>query len=162
MAERKTVSALILGGEASGGPPLGPALGPMGVNVMSIVNSINEKTKEYSGMRVPVKIHVDTETKQFEIEIGVPTTSALVAKEAKIPKGSGSPKSTFAGDLSIEQAVKIARAKMTQSYATNLRSAVKEVIGSCVSMGVTVEGMDPRQAQKELEGGRWEKLLASE
>jgi large subunit ribosomal protein L11 len=159
MGEKKTVSALITGGEANAGPPLGPALGPLGVNVLQVVNRINELTKEYSGMRVPVKITVDVETKEFEVEVGVPTTSALIVKEAGIEKGSGNPKAELVGNLTLEQVVKIAKIKMAQSYAFKLKSAVKEVLGSCVSMGVRVEGKDPREVLKEVEEGRWDSKL---
>jgi large subunit ribosomal protein L11 len=156
MSERKTVAALVVGGEATAGPPLGPALGPLGVNVMAIVKRINELTKEYAGMRVPIKVRVDTETKQFEVEIGVPTTSALIAKEAGIPKGSGNPKANFVGNLTWDQMLKIAKAKMLQSYGSTIRAVVKEVIGSCVSMGVQVENQDPRKILQEVDEGKWD------
>jgi large subunit ribosomal protein L11 len=159
MSEKKTVAALVVGGEANAGPPLGPALGPMGVNVMEIVKDINEQTKEYSGMRVPVKVHIDTETKQFEVEVGIPTTSALIAKEASIPKGSGSAKANLLGNLTLDQVLKIAKAKMQQSYGSNLKSTAKEIIGSCVSMGIKVEDQDPRAILKEIAQGKWDKKL---
>ena len=89
MADMKSISALVTGGEASAGPPLGPALGPIGVNVLQVVNMINEKTKDFLGMKVPVKVEVDTETKKFTVEVGVPPTAALISKEANITKGSG-------------------------------------------------------------------------
>jgi large subunit ribosomal protein L11 len=65
MSEKKVVETLVSGGKATAGPPLGPALGPLGVNVLAIVNKINELTETYSGMKVPVKIIVDAETKEF-------------------------------------------------------------------------------------------------
>jgi len=70
MVEKKTVEVLVSGGQATAGPPLGPALGPLGVNVLAIVNKINELTKDFSGMKVPVKVTVDPETKEFEITVG--------------------------------------------------------------------------------------------
>ena len=159
MGEKKVVNALIVGGEATAGPPLGPAIGPLGANVMTIVNKINEVTKEYSGMRVPVKISVDIETKDFDLEVGIPTTSALIVKEAKIQKGSGTPKASFAGNLSFQQVLKIAKIKEQQSYGKNLKSVLREVIGSCVSMGVSIEGKDPREIQKETYEGKWDKAI---
>jgi large subunit ribosomal protein L11 len=160
MGETKTVVALIVGGEANAGPPLGPALGPLGVNVMAVVKKINEATAMYKGMRVPVKIKVDTETKSFEVEVGTPTTSALLVKEAGIEKGSGNPKTNFVGNLTREQIVSIAKVKMGSSYASNLKSAVKEVLGSCVSMGVKVEDKDPRVVLKEVDSGAWDDILS--
>ncbi|MGQ9718784.1 MAG: 50S ribosomal protein L11 [Nitrososphaerales archaeon] len=161
MGEKKIIPALVVGGEATAGPPLGPALGPLGLNVMAIVNRINELTKEYSGMRVPVKIAVNMDTKEFEVEVGVPTTSALIVKEAGIQKGSGTPKASFAGNLSFQQLVRVAKAKGQQSYGKNLKSVVREVVGSCVSMGVSIENKDPREVQREVDEGKWDSLMES-
>ena len=155
MGEKKTVNVLVTGGEANAGPPLGPALGPLGVNVMNIVQKINELTKDYSGMRAPVKVTVDQETKEFDVEVGIPTTSALIIKESGVPKGSGTPNENFVGNLSFEQVLKIADIKKQKSYAYTTKSAVREVIGSCISIGMTVENKDPREIQREITDGKW-------
>ncbi|MGO9645598.1 MAG: 50S ribosomal protein L11 [Candidatus Bathyarchaeia archaeon] len=159
MGEKKQVEALLNGGEATAGPPLGPALGPLGVNVLQIVNRINELTKAYAGMKVPVRVVVDVETKEFEVEIGTPTTSALLVKELGIPKGSGNPKAEKVGNLTMEQVAKIAAMKMPSSYAKSIKTAAKEVMGTCVSVGITIDGKDPREAQKELDQGKWDQIL---
>jgi large subunit ribosomal protein L11 len=156
MGEKKVINALVTGGEASAGPPLGPALGPLGVNVLGIVNEINKQTADFKGMRVPVKVEVDQETKQFAISVGTPTTSALIAKESGIPKGSSKPKTDLVGDLTIDKVVTIAKSKVAGSYAKDIRAAAKEVVGSCVSMGVRIEGKDPREFMAELESGKWD------
>ena len=156
MSERKVVEALVSGGQATAGPPLGPALGPLGVNVLAIVNRINEITKHYAGMKVPVKIFVDTETKEFEVSVGIPTTSALIVSELGVEKGSGTPKTEKIGNLSMAQVVKIAEMKHDELLARNLKAAAKEVLGSCVSMGVTVEERDPREVQREINEGKWD------
>lgn len=156
---KKVVEALVAGGQATAGPPLGPALGPLGVNVLAIVSKINEVTKEYAGMKVPVKVIVDTETKEFEVTVGTPTTSALVVSELKIEKGSGSPKAQKVGNLTMEQVVRIARLKQDELLSPSLKAAVKEVLGSCVSMGVTVEGKDPKEVQREIDEGKHESIL---
>src|SRR2546428_13731822 len=101
MGDKKSVSALVSGGEASAGPPLGPSLGPMGVNVLQAVNTINEKTKDFPGMKVPVKVEDDSEAKKFTVEVGIPPTAALVAKEAGIPKGPGTAGTQHAGVLPL-------------------------------------------------------------
>jgi len=159
LGEKKQVEALLNGGEVNAGPPLGPALGPLGVNVLQIVNRINELTKAYAGMKVPVRVVVDVETKEFEVEIGTPTTSALLVKELGIQKGSGNPKAEKVGNLTMEQVVKIAAMKMPSSYAKSSKTAAKEVMGTCVSLGVTIDGKDPREAQKELDQGKWDQVL---
>ncbi len=159
---KKIVEALVAGGQATAGPPLGPALGPLGVNVLAIVNKINEVTKDYAGMKVPVKVIVDPETKEFEVTVGTPTASALIVSELKVEKGSGSPKATKVGDLSMEQLVKIAKMKRVQLLASDTKRAAKEILGTCVSMGVMVEGKDPREVQKEIEEGKHNELMEKE
>jgi len=160
VAEKKVVEALVDGGQATAGPPLGPALGPLGVNVLQIVNKINELTKAYSGMKVPVKIFVDVESKEFEVEIGTPTTAALIVKELGVEKGSGTPKTQKAGNLSMEQVVKIAQMKILASYSKTVKAAAKEVLGTCISLGVTVEGKEPKEILKELEKGNYQNLFS--
>ncbi len=162
MADRKVVELLVNGGQANAGPPLGPALGPLGINIMAVVNKINELTKDYAGMKVPVKIAVNTEDKTFEVTVGTPTASALIVAELKIEKGSGTPNTVKVGDLSMEQIVRIAKIKAPQLLATNTKDATKELLGTCVSLGVTVEGKDPREVQKEVESGNYDNLFGTE
>jgi large subunit ribosomal protein L11 len=159
MGDKKIINLLVTGGEASAGPPLGPALGPLGVNVLGIVNEINKLTGDFKGMRVPVKIEVDQESKQFTVSVGTPTTSALIAKESGVPKGSAKPNLDFVGSLTFDKVVSIAKNKMSGSYAKSVRSAVKEVVGSCVSMGVKIEGKDAREFMEELNSGQWDSKL---
>lgn len=162
MVEKKVVEALISGGQATAGPPLGPALGPLGVNVLAIVNKINELTKDFSGMKVPVRVTVDPETKEFEVTVGTPTTSALIVSELKIQKGSGTPSTEKVGNLTMEQVLRIAKLKRPELLAKTLKAATKEILGSCVSMGVTVEGKDPREVQKEIDEGKYNQLFQEE
>lgn len=162
MVDKKTVELLISGGQANAGPPLGPALGPLGVNVMLIVNKINELTKDYSGMKVPVKVIVDPETKQFEVSVGTPTSSALIVAELKIEKGSGTPNTAKVGNLNMDQVIRIAKIKRPELLAGTLKAATKELLGVCVSMGVTVEGKDPREIQSEIDQGRHDTLLGKD
>ena len=158
MSEKKTVDLLVSGGQATAGPPLGPALGPLGVNVLEIVNKINELTKDYAGMKVPVKVTVDPETKEFDVSIGTPTTSALIVRELKIEKGSGTPNTEKVGNLTMEQIIRISKLKRPELLAKTLKAAAKEALGSCVSMGVTVEGKDPREVQKEIDEDKYNEL----
>lgn len=159
MSQKKFVELLVSGGQATAGPPLGPALGPLGVNILAIVNKINELTTGYSGMKVPVKVAVNTETKEFEVSVGTPTTSALIVSELKIEKGSGAPNTEKVGDLTMQQIIHIARLKRPELLAKTLKTGAKEVLGSCVSMGVTVEGRDPREIQKEVDEGKYDEVF---
>jgi large subunit ribosomal protein L11 len=131
---KQTIEALVDGGKASAGPPLGPQLGPMGVNIGDVINAINEKTKDMAGMKVPVKVIVDTDTKEFEIEVGTPPTSALIKKELDLSKGSEEPGKKRVGDLTPEQAKKVAKIKFNSDDDASL----KQVEGSARSMGITV------------------------
>ncbi len=159
MGDKKTVSALVNGGEASAGPPLGPALGPIGVNILQVVNTINEKTKDFPGMKVPVKVEVDTTTKQFTVEVGVPPTAALIIKESGVTKGSGTAGTNYAGDITMETAIKIAKMKIDSSYANDIQGAVKEVIGSCQSIGMTIEGKRAKDTYSEVSAGKYDEFF---
>ncbi|HMK53959.1 MAG TPA: 50S ribosomal protein L11 [Methanobacteriaceae archaeon] len=155
----ETVEILIDGGKATPGPPLGPAIGPLGINMMQVVEQINQKTADFEGMKVPVKIIVDSSTKEFDVEVGTPPTTALIMDELKIEKGSQDPGLDKVADLKMEQALKIARMKFDALLAPNYKHAAKEIIGTCVSMGITVEGKDPREVQKEVDQGVYDSVL---
>jgi large subunit ribosomal protein L11 len=159
MVDNKTVELIVAGGQATAGPPLGPALGPLGVNIMAVVTKINELTKDYAGMKVPVKVIVNPEDKTFDVTVGVPTCSALLVSELHIEKGSGTPNSAKVGDIKVEQVVRIAKIKRPELLAKTLKGAAKEIMGTCVSMGVTIEGKDPREAQKEVDEGKYDAML---
>ncbi|RLG19035.1 50S ribosomal protein L11 [Nanoarchaeota archaeon] len=139
-----TIDVMVEGGKATPGPPLGPALGPLGVNAGKVVAEINAKTKQFEGMKVPVKVIVH-EDKTFTIEVGVPPASQMILKEAKLDKGSGKAGSEVVGDISLEALVKIAKSRMDKTLAKDVRAAVKELLGTCLSMGLTVNGKDPRE-----------------
>jgi large subunit ribosomal protein L11 len=159
MGDIKSISALVSGGEANAGPPLGPSLGPIGVNVLQVVNLINEKTKDFPGMKVPVKVEVDSETKKFTVEVGIPPTAALVAKEANITKGSGNSGINYVGNIAIDSVVKIAKMKIENSYAKDIKRAVKEIIGSCVSSGVKVEDKPAKEIYSDISAGKYDELF---
>jgi large subunit ribosomal protein L11 len=156
-----TIEVLVDGGKATPGPPLGPALGPMGVNVVQVVAKINEKTKSFEGMKVPVKVIVDPKTKSFEIKVGTPPTSQLLFKEMGVEKGSGAPNTSKVGNITIEQAIKVAKMKADSLMGKNMKMQVLEVVGVCVSSGITVEGKDAKAMQKEIKEGKWDAKLGA-
>jgi large subunit ribosomal protein L11 len=156
---KSTINVLVEGGKASAGPPIGPALGPLGVNVGQVVAKINEKTASFEGMKVPVKIIVDKETKHFEIEVGSPPAAALIRKELGLEKGAKTTGTEVVGNLTLEQAVKIAKLKAESTLAKDLKTMVKEVVGTCLSMGVTVEGKGAREVQREIDEGKYDDKL---
>ena len=156
MANKQTISSLVTGGEASAGPPLGPALGPMGVNILEIINTINEKTKEFQGMKIPVSVSVDSDTKKWEIEVGIPSASALLLKEAGIQKGSGTSGTEWIGEVSADMIAKVAKVKLETSYASSLKSVAKQIVGTCISLGIKVEGKTPKEFTAEINEGKWD------
>ena len=156
---QKVVRVMVEGGKATPGPPLGPALGGLGLNMGQVVKEINEKTRDYTGMKVPVEIIVDLETREFEVRVGTPPTSMLILKELGIEKGSSEAGHRSVGNLKMEQVVKIAKMKLPDLNTRDLKKAVKQVLGTAVSMGVTVEGKDPRDVQKEVDSGVWDDLI---
>ena len=156
---KDTVEVLIEGGTVTPGPPLGPALGPLGINMMQVVEEINKKSADFAGMKVPVIISVDRDTKEFEIEIGTPPTTALIMEELGIEKASHEPGLDIVNDVPIETALKIARMKFDSLLANDYKAGVKEVMGTCVSMGLSVDGKDPREAQKDVDAGVYDDIL---
>lgn len=159
MGEPQSIYSLVTGGKASAGPPLGPALGPLGVNIMEVIGAINDRTRDFEGMKVPVTVLVDTETKRFEIEVGVPSTAALVMKEVGISKGSGASGTEWVGDITVESVAKVARAKMEVSYATSVKQVAKTVVGTCLSLGLKVGSKTPKEVTAEINEGKWDKEL---
>lgn len=157
----EVVEVLVEGGKASAGPPIGPALGPHGVNIMEIVNEINEKTKDFQGTTVPVKIIIDPATKAYDIEIGTPPASALILKRAGVDKGAANPLEEKVGTISMQDAMDIAQMKKAGLLGKSMKEKTKEVVGTCVSMGIKVDDKDPKQVEKEIDEGVYDSLFSS-
>ncbi|MFB6203754.1 MAG: 50S ribosomal protein L11 [Candidatus Nanohaloarchaea archaeon] len=162
MGDKKTISTLVEGGSASAGPPLGPELGPLPTDVGEVVNAINEKTSDFKGMEVPVDVIIDEETGDFEIEVGKPPTAVLIKDELGIESGSGEPNKNKVADMSFEQACKVARMKDTDLLGMDLRGAVKEIIGTAHSMGVTVDGEEATEIHDKIDAGEYDDQLEQE
>ena len=157
MSKVAEIKALVDGGKASAGPPLGPALGPMRVNVGAVIAEINSKTKEFAGMKVPIVVKVDTDTREFSIDVKTPQTSVLLIKEAGAVKGSGTAGTDLIGDISFDQVLKVTRMKKDSMFSIDLKNSVKEVIGTCISCGITVEGKNPKEIIIEVNEGKFDK-----
>lgn len=153
------VSVLVDAGKATAAAPLGPALGPLGVNIIDIVNKINEKTKAFAGMKVPVKILVDSATKSYEVVVGSPPTSALIKKEIRLERGVKNAKLEVSGNITLEQCKKIAEMKIDKLNSYTMKSAVKEIIGSCSALGVTIEGKKATEMETEIAEGKHDEMF---
>ncbi|MDI6721232.1 MAG: 50S ribosomal protein L11, partial [Candidatus Aenigmarchaeota archaeon] len=147
---KETVNVIVDGGKATPAPPIGPALSQLKLNVADVVKQINEKTKSFDGMQVPVKIVVDTETKKFEISVGTPPVSAMLKKELgaqKLATINEDKTRKLAGDVKLDSIIKIAQ---STAPIGDMKARVKQVLGTCLSCGVTVEGKDPREVIREI------------
>ena len=151
----KTVSAIVDGGKATAGPPLGPALGPLGVNTAAIIAEINKLTADFAGMKVPISVIVDTKTKSYKIEVKSPPTAELIKKEAGIAKGAGN-REAAAGNISMDKVIAVAKQKASFSLSKNLTETVKEILGTCVSMGINVDGKNAKQVLKDVDAGKYD------
>jgi len=161
-----TIKALVEGGKAKPAPPLGPQLSAMKLDVKKVIAVINEKTKDFAGIQVPVEIKINPDTKEFEIEIGTPPVSSLIKKELKVEKLAKTPfkviekedgvKEEFTESLTFDQVVKIAKVKMDDLKTNDFKKAVKQVVATCVSCGVYVEDKTPKEIIKEIDEGKWD------
>lgn len=158
---KQTVEAMIEGGKASAAPPLGPALGPLGVNIGQIISDINKKTADFKGVQVPIKITVD-EQKNVSISVGTPPASALIKQEAHIEKGSGNPEAELIADVKIEQIIKIAKMKGDNLSGKDMFARVKEVAGTCNSMGVMIEGKRAVETIADINKGMFTEEIKAE
>jgi large subunit ribosomal protein L11 len=153
-----SIEVLVEAGKATPGPPLGPALGPMGVNAKAVVDAINEKTKAFAGMKVPVKVAVDSGTKQFTVTVGSPPTASLLKKELGVEKGKKD--SQYIGNLGFGNVLDIAKMKKDSLLANDMKTAVKEVVGTCVSLGIKVEGKTPKESLAAIDAGEYDKYIS--
>ena len=129
----------IQAGQANPAPPVGPALGQHGVNIMDFCKAFNAETQEKSGDLIPVEITV-YEDRSFSFVTKTPPASRLILKAAKLKKGSGEPNKDKVGSLSLKDLEEIASIKMDDLNANSIEQAVEMIKGTCVSMGVEIKG----------------------
>jgi len=156
------IKLLVEGGAMKPGPALSQKLGPAGIPLNKVIEKVNESTKSFKGMKVPVELEVNLKDKSFEIQIFSPPVSELIKKEAGISKASGLQNKVKVGNLSIEQIISVAKAKMGNLLCKDLKSAVKTVVGSCVSLGVLVENMNAVDVEKLIDEGKFDKEIMEE
>lgn len=129
----------IQAGQANPAPPVGPALGQHGVNIMDFCKAFNAETQEKSGDLIPVEITV-YEDRSFSFVTKTPPASRLILKAAKISKGSGEPNKSKVGSVSEQDLKEIASIKMNDLNANTIGQAIEMIRGTCVSMGIEVKG----------------------
>lgn len=161
---KTVIQALVEGGKATPAPPLGPALAPSGLNVVQVIGQINEKTKEFSGMSVPIKVIFEKGSKDFEVEIGTPPSSALIKKELglkePVKEEAGAKGKKNIGNITAAQIAKIVKMKSSATLAKDAKQQAKELAGTCLSLGVTVEGKNPREFIKDVDSGKFDSVFS--
>ena len=141
MAQKEVATVIKLqieAGKATPAPPVGPALGSSGVNIMQFVKEFNDRTANQPGMIIPVVITVYTD-KSFEFITKVPPVAVLIKKAIKIEKGSGKPNKEKVAKITEDQVRQIAEQKMEDLNAASVEAAMSMVRGTARSMGITVE-----------------------
>ena len=156
------IKLLVEGGGMSPGPVLSQKLGPLGMNMGEIIQKVNDATKDFKGLKVPVELEIDTGTKEFEVNVFSPPVSELLKKELGIEKGSGMQLKMQVANASIEQIISIAKTKLPTMLCNDLKSAVKTVVGTCVSLGILIENKPASGIEKLIDAGKYDKEIQEE
>jgi len=156
------IKLLVEGGNMTPGPAVGQQLGPLGINIGKVISDVNNATSSFKGMKVPVELDIDTKTKDFKVKVSSPPVSELLKKELGLEKGSGEPNKKRIGNIAIEQIIKIAKIKSPNMIVSDFKSAVKSVVGSCVSLGVFIDNKKPKQVEEEIDNGHYDKEISSQ
>ena len=138
----KVIKLQIRGGQANPSPPVGPALGAAGVNIMEFCKQFNARTQEKQGKLLPVVINVYKD-KSFDFVVKTPPAAVQLMEAAKIKKGSGEPNRRKVGSVTWDQVRQIAEYKMQDLNAFSIEKAMKMIAGTARSMGITIEGENP-------------------
>jgi large subunit ribosomal protein L11 len=152
------IKLLVEGGNMKPGPTIAQKIGPLGLNMGKIISDVNAATKSFTGIKVPVALNIDTKTKAIKVEVSAPPASELLKKELGAEKGTGDSKKIKVANAAIEQVIKIAQTKI--ALEKNLKSAVKTIVGSCVSLGILIENKEPKEIIREIEKGVYDKEIA--
>lgn len=159
MSRIKVVKMQIKGGEAKPEPPLGPAIADAGLNVAEVIDRINKITEKYRGYILTVKLIIDLDSKNYDIQLELPTITSLLLNIANVSEPSGDPMHKKVGNIKLEDVVKIAILKKPELTAKSLKGAIKTVLGSARSIGITVEGKDPKEVSRDIDRGVYDDIL---
>ena len=162
MIIKMIIKLLIDGGDMKPGPAIAQQLGPMGVNMGKVISDVNQATKEFKGMKVPVELDIDEKTKEFTVHTSSPPTSELLKKELKVEKGTADHKNFKIGNLSIEDVIKVTKVKYSNMLEKDLKAAVKSVLGTCSSIGVLVENTEPNELITQVNEGKFDNEISQE
>ena len=159
---KEIIDLLVEGGKAATNQQIAQSLGPKGISIKDVLAKINEKTSNFKGLKIPVKVIVDLDDKSFEVTVGTPPTSELIKNELGLKKAASYPNVEKVGNLGVEQIIKIAKMKEDSILHNSLKSAVKTVAGSCNAAGVLIEGLVSKDFNKLVEEGKFDKEINEE
>ena len=156
------IKLIVDGGAMKPGPTIAQQLGPMGINIGKVIEDVNKATSGFKGVKVPVELNVDAKTKKYDISVSSPPVSELLKKELGLEKGSGQAGKVKVANVAIEQVISVAKTKLPNMLARDLKNAVKLVLGSCVSLGLLVENQSPVVVIREVNEGKFDNEISKE
>ena len=156
------INLLVEGGNMKPGPALSQKLGPTGINMGQIIQKVNQATESFKGLKVPIEVTLDLGTKEISIEVFSPPVSELIKKELGIEKGSGKQEELKVANASIEQIISVAKIKLPSVISKDLKASVKEVVGSCLSLGILIESKPAKDFMEDIFEGKYDKEINEE
>lgn len=153
------IKLLVSGGDMKPGPAVAQQLGPMGINMGKVISSINEATKDFKGITVPVNLEIDPATKDFSIEVLSPPTSELIKKELGIEKGSGARMKEIVGNISLEKIISVTKTKHPNMLAKDFASALKSIIGTVQTLGILIDSKQPKEILQKIKSGEYDEEI---
>ncbi len=156
------VKLIVDGGSMKPGPAVAQQLGPMGINLGKVIEDVNKATSGFKGVKVPVELDVDPKTKTYKIEIFSPPVAEMIKKELGLEKGSGEAGKNLVGNIAFETVLSIAKTKMPNLLARDLKAGIRLVVGTCTSMGVLIDNKSPVEIGRDVEKGVYDKEIKAE
>jgi large subunit ribosomal protein L11 len=153
------IKLLVDAGDMKPNPAISQKLGPLGLNLGKIIQDVNKATAQFKGIKVPVSLDIDTKTRNFKVEVSTPPTSELLKKEFGLEKGSGDSGSIKVANAALEQIVAIAKTKHQAMLTEDFKKAVKNVVGTCVSLGILIENRNAKEISKEIDAGKFDDII---
>ena len=150
---------IVDGGAMQAGPAIAQQIGPLGINMGKVISDINEATLGFKGIKVPVELDIDSKSKKYDIKVFSPPVAELLKKELSLEKGSGEALKTKVGNIALERIIYIAQTKMPSLLAKDLKSAIKLVVGTCVSMGILVDNKEAKEIEKDIDEGKYSREI---
>ena len=156
------IKLLVDGGSMQPGPALSQKLGPAGINIQQVITQVNEATSGFKGIKLPVELDVNVDTKEIKVNVFSPPVSQLLKKELGIEKGSATQKKMSVANASIEQIISVSKTKLPGLLCNNLKTAVKTVVGTCASLGVLIENKPATEIEEDIGNGVYDKEINEE